>query len=334
MKAHSPGAGVHAAIAGVGGYLPERVVPSREIGRRIGASTDWIVRRTGIRERRFAGPDETVPVMGHAAATKALAAAGIPPDAVDCIIVATMTHLIQAPAAATEIAELLGAGANVAAAFDLNAACAGFCYSVNLARNMVATGSARNVVVVGAERMSDVVDPTDRDSAFLFGDGAGAVVIAPADEPGIGPAVWGSDSARRSVIVQPARWPQLKECPDTPWPYLDIAGPAVFRWAVTEMGRVARAAMDASGVTPAELTAFVPHQANMRITDALVAALDLPPDVVVARNIEDTGNTSAASVPLAMDRLLNRTPGMHGGLALLIGFGAGLLYAGQVVRLP
>jgi 3-oxoacyl-[acyl-carrier-protein] synthase-3 len=327
-------AGAHARIVGIGGYLPERVVPNREICGRIDATEEWIVRRSGIRERRVAAVDETVAVMGHAAATKALAAAGVAPRDIDCVIAATMTHMVQAPAAATEIAELLGTGANVAAAFDLNAACAGFCYAVNLARNMVAAGSARYILVVGADRMTDVVDPADRDAAFLFGDGAGAVVIGPGDTPAIGPAIWGSDSARRSAIVQPVHWPQLREEPDTPWPYLEFEGRAVFRWAVTEMGRVAGQALDAAGVRAADLAAFVPHQANMRITDALVSTLDLPSTVAVARDIEDTGNTSAASVPLALDRMLSRAPGTSGGLALLMGFGAGLLYAAQVVRLP
>jgi 3-oxoacyl-[acyl-carrier-protein] synthase III len=334
MRAQREWAPGHARILGIGGYLPRRVVPNREFCERLDCTEEWIVRRSGIRERRFAAPDETVPVMAHAAATKALAAAGVEPGRVSCVITATMTHLRQAPAAAAEVAEMLGAGANVAAGFDLNAACAGFCYGVALAGYMVGNGSAEYVLVIGAERMSDIIDPADRGAAFLFGDGAGAAVIGHSDQPGIGPVVWGSDSARGDAIVQPLRWPQLRERRDAPWPYLDIAGPAVFRWAVTSMDRVCREALDAAGVAPADLAAFIPHQANLRITEALVSALRLPPSVAVARDVEEVGNTSAASVPLALDRMLSRSPATSGGLALIVGFGAGLLYAAEVVRLP
>ncbi len=323
-----------ATILGVGGYLPERVVPNAEISARLGVGEDWIVRRSGIRQRRFAGPDETIAVMGHVAATKALAAAGVAAAEVDCIVAASMTQLSQAPAAAAEIANLLGAGANVAAAFDLGAGCAGFCYSVNLAKDMVLSGSARRILVVGSERMSDIIDPMDRGAAFLFGDGAGAVVIGPGDVPGIGPVVWGSDSARGSVIAQPARWTSLREEPDEPWPYLRMEGPTVFRWAVTEMSKVAAQALDVAGVRAADLAAVVLHQANIRIVDAVTESLALPPEVRISRTVVDTGNTSAASVPLALDRLLAENAELSGGLALLVGFGAGLLYAAQVVRLP
>lgn len=334
MTAHRIRIAGRAKILGVGGYLPMRVVSNAEICRRIDHTADWIVRRSGIHERRFAGPDETVPVMGHAAATKALAAAGLDPAEVDFIITATMSHLKQAPAAAAEIAEMLGNGANVAACFDLNAACAGFCYGLGLANHMVTLGSARHVLVVGSERMSDIVDPEDSGSAPLFGDGAGAVVVGPSTGAGIGPVSWGSDSARQAAIAQPAFWSDIRRQPDLDWPYLVIAGPAVFRWAVTEMGRVCQLALDEAGVRADELAAFVPHQANVRIIDALVEALELPDAVLVSRDVVDVGNTAAASVPLALDRLVSRVPGVSGGLALVIGYGAGLLYAAAVIRLP
>jgi len=323
-----------AAILGVGGYLPRRVVTNAEVCRHIEQTDEWVVRRSGIRERRFAEPDETVAVMGHAAATKALAAAGVPPALVDCVIVATMSHLKQAPVAAAEVADMLGTGANVAACFDLNAACAGFCYGLGLSGHMIAAGAARYVLLIGGERMSDLIDPCDSGSAPLFGDGAGAVVVGPAAAAGIAPVVWGSDSAKQSVIVQPTFWSDLRDRPSARWPYLDMAGPAVFRWAVTEMGQVCRRALDAAGIGAGDLAAFVPHQANARIIDALVEALELPASVLVSRDVVDTGNTSAASVPLALDRLVSQVPAVSGGLALLIGFGAGLLYAATVVRLP
>ncbi|MFF5173737.1 beta-ketoacyl-ACP synthase 3 [Micromonospora sp. NPDC000089] len=326
--------GRHASIVGVGSCLPERVVGNQEVCAGIDSTDEWIVRRSGIRQRRFAGPQESLAVMGYGAGTKALAAAGLPVERVDCVIATTMSHLRQAPAVATQIVRLFGPGADVAAAFDLNAGCAGFCYALGVARDLVAAGSAEHVLVVGVERMSDIVDPRDRSSAFLFGDGAGAAVVAPSRQPGISPVVWGSESGRGDAIAQPRSWSALRDDPDAGFPYLRLQGPTVFRWAVTRMREVARAALAAAGVTAAELTAFVPHQANDRITDALVEGLDLPSSVVVARDVAELGNTAAASVPMAMDRLVARVPEVSGGLALLLGFGAGLLYAGQVVRLP
>ncbi|MCI4066754.1 beta-ketoacyl-ACP synthase 3 [Micromonospora sp. R77] len=324
----------HASIAGTGGYLPERIVDNEEVCAGIDSTDEWIVRRSGIRRRRFAGPQESLAVMGHAAGTKALAAAGIPVERVDCVIATTMSHLRQAPALATRIAHLLGGGAQQAAGFDVNAGCAGFCYALGLARDLVAAGSAEHVLVVGVERMSDIVDRHDRTSAFLFGDGAGAVVVSPSDIPGIAPVVWGSDSDHGDAIAQPHGWGRLRDDPDAGYPYLRMQGPTVFRWAVTRMREVALAALAAARVDVADLVAFVPHQANERITDALVQALGLPPDVLVARDVTELGNTAAASVPLALDRLVSRAPEAGGGPALLLGFGAGLLYAGQVVRLP
>jgi 3-oxoacyl-[acyl-carrier-protein] synthase-3 len=324
----------HAAIVGVGGYLPERVVTNQEVCAGIDSTEEWIERRSGIRLRRFAGPAESLAVMGHAAATKALAAGGVPVDRVDCVVATTMSHLRQAPAVATRIAELLGPGADVAAAFDVNAGCAGFCYALGLARDMVCAGSAEYVLVVGTERMSDIVDPHDRGSAFLFGDGAGAVVVGRSRTPGISPVVWGSESGQGLAIAQPRPWSDLRDDPDAGFPYLRMEGPTVFRWAVTRMREVAEAALAAAGVGVDELAAFVPHQANNRITDALVEGLRLPPSVLVARDVAELGNTAAASVPMALDRLISRAPEVSGGLALLLGFGAGLLYAAQVVRLP
>lgn len=326
--------GVPATIVGTGSYLPRRLVTNEEVCAGIDSTDEWIVRRSGIRRRRFAGTDETLAVMGHAAATKALAAGGVPADGVDCVIACSMSHLRQAPALATQIAELLGPGANVAAAFDVNAGCAGFCYGLGLARNMVAAGSAGNVVVVGAERMSDIVDPTDRGSAFLFGDGAGAVVVGPAATAGISPVVWGSDSRLGEVIAQPRPWTAVRDGDDPAWPYLHLEGPRVFRWAMTRMREVAVDTLRAAGLAVADLAAFVPHQANARITDALVESLGLPSSVRVSRDVAELGNTASASVPVALDALVSQAPETRGGHALLLGFGAGLLYAGQVVRVP
>jgi len=271
--------------------------------------------------------------MSVAAGGKALAHAGITPDQVGCVVVSTVTHLYQTPSAAAEIAYKLGT--DRAAAFDISAACAGFCYGVSLGADMVRGGTADHVLVIGVERLSDLTDQTDRSTAFIFADGAGAAVVGPSDEPGIGPVVWGSDGQHLDLIRQREEWRDALFAPGGPrMPHLTMEGNAVFRWAVYEMAKVAREAIDAAGITPDDLDVFVPHQANMRITDAMARALKLPASVVTARDIVEQGNTSAASIPLAIERLLETGQARSGDLALLIGFGAGLVYAAQVVRIP
>ncbi|GAB4063554.1 ketoacyl-ACP synthase III [Angustibacter speluncae] len=328
----APAPASHARITGVGAYRPERVVTNAEICERIDSSDEWIRERSGIVTRRFAAKDETVVDMAEAAARDALAAAGLTGADVDVVLVATVTHLLQTPAAAPLVAHRLEA--TPAAAFDISAACAGFCHGVSLANDMVRSGTARHVLVIGVEKLSDITDPTDRGSAFIFGDGAGAVVISASDEPGIGPTVWGSDGGQWDVITQNQPWDRLREDDDLEWPTLRMAGQSVFRWAVWQMAPVARKAIEAAGIAPEQLDAFIPHQANVRIIDAMVKQLALPAHVPVARDIAETGNTSAASIPLAMHRMLAEGEAPSGGLALLIGFGAGLAYAAQVVRLP
>ncbi|MET9020868.1 beta-ketoacyl-ACP synthase III [Actinopolymorpha sp. NPDC004070] len=320
----------HAGVLGIGSYRPHRIVTNAEICERIDSSDEWIRTRSGIVSRRWAGPEETVTAMSVAAAGKALAAAGIQADQLGCVLVATVSHLSQTPAAAPVIATELGAQG--VAAFDISAACAGFCYGLELARSMVSSGTATYVLVVGVERLSDLTDPEDRSTAFLFGDGAGAAVVGPADEPGIGPVVWGSDGAQAEVIRQKETWDEAVS--DGDFPHLTMQGNPVFRWASYEMAKVAQQALDRAGVTAQDLDAFVPHQANNRITDAMVKALKLPGHVVIARDIAEQGNTSAASIPLALDRLLAASEVRSGDIALVIGFGAGLVYAAQVIRIP
>lgn len=319
-------------VIGVGSYRPRRLVSNAEICRRTGAREEWIIRRTGVRTRRFADPDETLPVMAAAAASKAMAAAGITGGQVDCVLLATISHLYQAPSAAAEVAGLLGlTGPGV---IDLSAACAGFCYAIALADHMVGSGTAGHVLVIGAERMSDLIDPRDWSTAFIFGDGAGAVVIGTSDEPGIGAVAWGSEPAGLRAIAQPRSWLDLRDAPEAAWPYLRMSGTEVFRWATGAVTDVGRRALDLAGLVPGDLAAFIPHQANLRICEKLAGALRLPDGVRVARDVVDAGNTSAASIPLALDRLLALGEVPSGGLALLLGFGAGLTYAAQVIRLP
>ena len=330
MRAH--GGTRHSRLSGLGAFRPARVVTNADIVGALDSTEEWIVSRSGIRTRRFAGPDETVAEMAVVAGGKALSEAGVPPDRVSLVIVATMTHLRQTPPLAPEVADRLGATA--AGAFDLSAACAGFCYGLSVAAGMVATGTAEHVLVVGVERMSDVLDPTDRSTAFLFGDGAGAVVVSPSDEPGIGPTVFGADGSLAGTLGQDHPWDLPGRDPSGLVPALRMVGPTVFRWSVTTLPPIARDVLAAAGVRADELGAFVPHQANRRIIDALVRALDLPEHVAVAREITTMGNTSAASVPLAMEQLRSAGAVRSGELALLLGFGSGLTYAGQVVRLP
>ncbi|RAJ70165.1 3-oxoacyl-[acyl-carrier-protein] synthase-3 [Streptomyces sp. Amel2xB2] len=322
----------YSRILGVGGYRPTRVVPNEEILKHIDSSDEWIRSRSGIATRHWASPDETVAEMTLEAAGKAVADAGITPQQVDAVIISTVSHFKQTPSIATEIADRMGAGK--AAAFDINAGCAGFGYGLTLAKGLIADGSADHVLVVGAERLSDLTDLTDRSTAFLFGDGAGAVIVGPATEPGIGPSIWGSEGDKADVISQTVAWDAYREGVVEKFPAIRQEGQAVFRWAVYEMAKVAQQALDAAGVTPEDLDVFIPHQANMRIIDSMVKTLRLPEHVTVARDVETTGNTSAASIPLAMERLLATGEAKSGDTALVIGFGAGLVYAATVVTLP
>jgi 3-oxoacyl-[acyl-carrier-protein] synthase III len=321
-----------ARILGVGGYRPARVVTNEEICQYIDSSDEWIRERSGIVTRHFADADETVVDMSAAAAAKALASAGVAADQIDTVIVSTVTHLSQTPSAAAELAFRLGTRAP--AAFDLSAACAGFSYGLAIAQDLIRGGSATHVLVVGVEKLSDLTDPTDRSTAFIFGDGAGAVVIGPSDTPGIGPVVWGSDGEQTEAITQDVTWNVLRDDPGHKFPSLRMSGQQVFRWAVFEIAKVAQEALDAAGITAEQLDVFIPHQANMRITDAMKKKLNLPDRVVVARDIAETGNTSAASIPLAMGRMLEEGQIKSGDVALLIGFGAGLVYSAQVVVVP
>jgi 3-oxoacyl-[acyl-carrier-protein] synthase-3 len=322
----------HAAILGVGAYRPARIVPNSEVVEAIDSSDEWVQQRSGIRTRRFAGPEETVQMMSVAASRKAMERAGIDAGKIDGVIVATVSHLLQTPAIATAIAHELGTDQPVA--FDISAACAGFCHGIALASDMIRAGSAKHVLVIGVERLTDITSPTDRGTAFIFADGAGAVVIGPSETPGIGPVVWGSDGEHFDYIRQTEDWRDVVAADRPFMPHLVMQGSPVFRWASYDMAKAAQAALDAAGLTAEDLDVFVPHQANSRITDAMARAMKLPEHVKIARDIVDQGNTSAASIPLALDRMMQEGDAKSGDLALLIAFGAGLSYAAQVVRVP
>jgi 3-oxoacyl-[acyl-carrier-protein] synthase-3 len=320
----------HSRLYSVGGYRPARVVTNEEICEHIDSTDEWIRTRSGIATRRFAAPGETIQDMSVAAGGKAIAAAGISPEQIGALMVASCTTINQIPAAGPEVASRLGA-VN-AAAFDINIACAGFCHGVALGSDMIRAGSAEYVLVIGTEKFTDIVDPTDRSIAFIFGDGSGAAVVGPSDTPGIGPVVWGADGAQASAIEMDSDWVSKATAGERA--FLRMNGQQVFRWAAYEMAPVARRAVEVAGLTFDDIDAFIPHQANMRITDAMVRALKLPGHIAIARYIVDSGNTSAASVPLAMETMLEKGEIASGATALLVGFGAGLSFAAQVVTIP
>ncbi|WP_454159289.1 beta-ketoacyl-ACP synthase III [Microbacterium lacticum] len=321
----------HTRIYAYGAARGENAVPNDDLVGPIDSSDEWIRQRTGIITRTRANAETTAIELSTDAAAEAIARSGVDPADIDAVIVATISNPKQTPSVSAIVADRVGA--NPAAAYDVNAACAGFAYAVAQADALIRGGAAHYAVVVGAEKLSDVVDPTDRSISFLLGDGAGAVVIGPSDYAGIGPTVWGSDGSKADAVGMNHTLVEFRDGL-APWPTLRQEGPTVFRWAVWEMVKVARQALEAAGVEASDLAAFVPHQANMRIIDEFAKQLGLPESVVIARDIETTGNTSAASIPLATHRLLEEHPEVSGGLALQIGFGAGLVFGAQVVVLP
>lgn len=343
----------HSRILGMGAYRPSVTVTNEDICQWIDSSDEWIVQRTGIHTRHRAPEDVSVLDMAEHAAREALANAGLEGGQVDAIVVSTVTFPYLTPSLAAQLAGRLGTSA---AAFDISAACAGYCYGIAQADALVRAGMATTVVVIGAEKLSDVIDNGERSISFLLGDGAGAAVVGPSDVPGIGPSVWGSDGTKWDAIrmthplsdvrtverggqrtftkdlVDPETGEMAADA--TIWPTLRQDGPTVFRWATWEGARVVQEALEASGLGPQDLAAFIPHQANMRIIDQMAKVLKLPESVIIARDIAEAGNTSAASVPLATHRLLAEHPELSGKPALQIGFGAGLVYGAQVVLLP
>ncbi len=319
----------YARVMSVASYVPSRVVDNAEMCTYIDSSDEWIQQRTGIAERRWAGEGETVETMALDAGRLAVERAGIEASELGAVIVSTVTYYHQTPSLAAKLAHRLG---TTGAAYDISAACAGFCYGLGQAEALVRSGAARYVLVIGVEELSRFTDVHDRSTAFLFADGAGAAVVGPSEVNGIGPVVWGSDGGQSQAITQTVEWSEALAAGQTP--YITMDGRAVFKWASGFIADAAKQVLDAAGMTPDDLEVFIPHQANNRITDAMLRSLKLPEHVVVARTIRQFGNNSAASVPMAMDALLASGEAKSGQTALLIGFGAGLVYAGQIVTLP
>lgn len=320
----------YARLLSVGGFRPSRVVTNEEMCTMVDSTPEWIEQRTGIVERRWCTPEETLEVMALEASRRALERSGLQPSHIDVVLLASVSHYRQFPALAPQLATKLGIDGP--GAFDIGAGCAGFCHGLALADSLVRTRQAEHVLVIGAERLSDITDVTDRGTAFLLADGAGAVVVGPSEAPGIGPVVWGSDGSQSSVIEQRTTWQDAVATSD--WPWITMQGNKVFRWAITAIAERAAQAISAAGMTPKDLDVFIPHQANNRIIDSMLKHLTLDEHTVIARDIRHLGNTSSASIPLAMDSLLSSGQARSGQTALTIGFGAGLVYAGQVVVLP
>ncbi|MEV1144628.1 beta-ketoacyl-ACP synthase III [Micromonospora sp. NPDC049799] len=309
-------------IVSLGHYQPSRVVTNDELAQLVETNDEWIRDRVGIATRRIAD-GETVADMAAAAAGKALANSGLSAADIDLVVVATCTSVDRSPNVACRVAAKLGIAAP--AAFDVNTACSGFAYALGTVDHAIRAGAARNALVIGAEKLSEFVDWTDRSTCIIFGDGAGAAVVtATGDgEPvGVGPVVWGS-VPEKGDAVRIEGWR----------PYIQQEGQSVFRWATTALAPLALQACERAGVAPSELAAFVPHQANARIIDGIAKRLGIP-DAIIAKDIVESGNTSAASVPLALSKLVERREVPSGAPVLLFGFGGGLTYAGQVVRCP
>lgn len=318
-------------VLAYGAARGDLVVPNDDIVGPIDSSDEWIRQRTGMIDRRRASADVGVRDLALAAGREALEKSGIALDELDAIIVSTISFPYATPSLSAWLAGELGRPDLIA--YDISAACAGFCYGIGQADALVRTGSARNVLVIGAEKLSDFISPTDRTISFLLGDGAGAAVVGASDTPLIGPTVWGSDGDNWSTIRMTGSMIDFRDG-KIPWPTMEQDGRTVFRWAVWHTAKKIREMLEQSGLAIEDIDVFVPHQANMRIVDELVKQLGLGDDVVIARDIAHTGNTSAASIPLATHALIEEGAANSGDVLVQFGFGAGLVYAGQVLVLP
>ncbi|MEV2254306.1 beta-ketoacyl-ACP synthase III [Streptomyces sp. NPDC050147] len=310
-------------IAAVGHYQPAKTLTNEDLAGMVDTSDEWIRSRVGIRTRHIAGPDEPVDELAAHAGAKAVAAAGLAPDAIDLVLVATSTAIDRSPNMAARVAARLGIPSP--AAMDVNVVCAGFTHALATADHAVRAGAATRALVIGADKMSEVADWTDRTTCVLVGDGAGAAVVeacAPGEEPGIGPVLWGSVPEMGNAVRIEGTPPRFAQ-----------EGQSVYRWATTQLPPLARKACEKAGLTPADLAAVVLHQANLRIIEPLAERIGAV-NAVVARDVVNSGNTSAGSIPLALSKLVERGEINHGDPVLLFGFGGNLSYAGQVIRCP
>ncbi len=317
----TPAAG--ARLLGFGSTQGNRVVTNHDLAEVVDTDDEWIQQRVGIVHRRLAEDHQTVVNMAVEAGAKAVADAGLIPSDVDQVLIATCTMPGQIPNAAAQVSEEIGIGAKGAS--DINAACAGFVYALDAATNAIRAGNARNVLVIGSERFQEWLDWTDRANCIIFADGAGAVVVGPSEEPGVAPGVLGSAGDLVDTIY-------LRE-----GKYIYQEGQSVFRWASTQIAPVAEQAVHRAGLSLSDVDVLVPHQANLRIVEAIARKLQSQgarDDLVLARDIVYSGNTSSASIPLSIDHMRAAGEISSGDVMLLVGFGAGLSYAAQVAVCP
>ncbi len=307
-------------IAALGHHQPAKVLTNDDLAAMVDTSDEWIRSRVGIRTRHVAGPDETVDEMAAHAAAKALAAAGLTPGDIDYVLVATSTAIDRSPNTAARVAARLGMDAP--ATLDLNVVCAGFTHALATADHAVRAGSARRALVIGADKMTEITDWTDRTTCVLVGDGAGAAVVEAADTPRIGPVLWGSVPRMGHAVRIEGTPPRFAQ-----------EGQSVYRWATTQLPPIARRACERAGLTVEDLAAVVLHQANLRIIEPVARKIGAV-NAVVAQDVTESGNTSAASIPMALSKLVARGDIPSGAPALLFGFGGNLSYAGQVVHVP
>lgn len=307
-------------VLALGHYQPAKVLTNDDLATMVDTSDEWIRSRVGIRTRHVAGPDETVDMMAANAAAKALANSGLTPADVDLVLVATCTAVDRSPNMAARVAARLGIPSP--AAMDINVVCSGFPHALATADHAIRAGSATRALVIGVEKFTDFADWSDRSTCVLVGDGAGAAVVAASEEPRISPVVWGSvPDMGRAVLIEgtPGRFSQ--------------EGQTVYRWTTTQLPAIAQKVCDRAGVRPEELGAVVLHQANLRIIEPVARKLGAV-NAVIAQDVTDSGNTSAASIPLALSKMLERGEITSGAPVLLFAFGGGLSYAGQVIRCP
>lgn len=323
----------YAKITGWGKYAPAQVLTNFDLEKIVETSNEWILERTGIRERRIAAPEETTATMSVEAAKEALNRAGLSPKDLDLIILATSSPDYHLPAAASLVQDMLGAG--YVPAFDLRAGCTGFLYALAAAAQFIATGTYRNILVIGTEIISKFIDWTDRNTCVLFGDAAGAVVLQPSDYPtGIISFLLGSDGSQADALIAyggGSKYPFSQEVLDRKMHYLRMDGPRVFKFAIRAMVQSVREIMASSGLLPDEVSLIIPHQANLRIIQAAAKELGIPMEKFYI-NLDRYGNTSAASIPVALCEAVEEGRIKDGDNVILVSFGAGLTWGACAVR--
>lgn len=318
---------VYSRLLGTGGYLPERVLTNEEISRTVETNDEWIIERTGIRERRIAGKDETASSMAEAAARQAIEAAGLEPEAIDLIVLGTGTPDRIFPSTACLLQHRLGI--EKCAAFDVQAACSGFIFALSVADQYIRAGNARHVLVVGTEMNSRLVDWTDRSTCILFGDGAGAVVLGASEEPGLLSTHIHSDGQYQDLLYAPN--PVHDASQELPRQYLQMQGNEVFKVAVNTLGRIVDETLAENGLDKADIDWLVPHQANIRIITATAKKLRMSMEQVVV-TVEKQGNTSAASIPLALNEAIRDGRIQRGQTVLMEAFGGGFAWGSALLR--